>query len=235
MADKAISDTTIHGAGTELHAHRHAHAYAAIVLEGEYSEQSVDGLHRWQEGDIIVHPPFHEHSNAFGHGKVRVRNIVLPFRQSMKIGYRGVKSRLYLTVADLAAEQAPDIPKLVLDEVEALLHVATPDDDFVARAHEILASAHCADPVSYTARQLDYSREHFSRKFRRLTHVSPEQYYGEMRLRRAVGLILDGASATGAALDAGFSDQSHFCRQAKRTYGLTPSNIQRLADDDRSQ
>jgi len=213
MADKAISDTTIHGAGTELHAHRHAHAYAAIVLEGEYSEQSVDGLHRWQEGDIIVHPPFHEHSNAFGHGKVRVRNIVLPFRQSMKIGYRGVKSRLYLTVADLAAEQAPDIP----------------------RAHEILASAHCADPVSYTARQLDYSREHFSRKFRRLTHVSPEQYYGEMRLRRAVGLILDGASATGAALDAGFSDQSHFCRQAKRTYGLTPSNIQRLADDDRSQ
>ena len=131
--------------------------------------------------------------------------------------------------------EAPELAQLVLDEAKDGLSKSFGEADFVSKAREMLSTAHCADPVSHVARKLDYSREHFSRKFKKHAGVTPEIYYGEVRLRRAVSHILDGASATGAALDAGFSDQAHFCRQAKRTYGMTPLTIQRLADDDRSQ
>jgi AraC-like DNA-binding protein len=42
------------------------------------------------------------------------------------------------------------------------------------------------------------------------------------RLEQARRLMAEGQGLTDAALGAGFADQSHFTRQFKRSYGLTP-------------
>jgi AraC-like DNA-binding protein len=42
------------------------------------------------------------------------------------------------------------------------------------------------------------------------------------RLQRARRMIAAGASLAQIAIEAGFSDQSHFNRQFKKAFGMTP-------------
>ena len=87
-------------------------------------------------------------------------------------------------------------------------------------------------PIEVLALTAGVHRVHFCRSFRR--------WYGEsvslFRLRRRAELALCGylcanATAASAAADAGFADQSHFTRTAKRFYGLTPGRFQAVSDD----
>ncbi|WP_136797311.1 AraC family transcriptional regulator [Desulfosediminicola ganghwensis] len=66
------------------------------------------------------------------------------------------------------------------------------------------------------------SRYHFLRLFRDEKGISPWSYLLHKRLQLARTSIRLGTSLTDAALDAGFSDQSHMSRRFKATYGITP-------------
>jgi len=66
------------------------------------------------------------------------------------------------------------------------------------------------------------SRYHFLRLFRDEKSISPWSYLLQKRLQLARASIRLGASLSDAALDAGFSDQSHMSRRFKATYGITP-------------
>jgi AraC family transcriptional regulator len=65
---------------------------------------------------------------------------------------------------------------------------------------------------------------HFARQFRKSTGLPPHQYVILRRVERAKQLLQNGANLSLAevALDAGFSDQSQFCRHFKRLVGVTP-------------
>jgi AraC-like DNA-binding protein len=66
------------------------------------------------------------------------------------------------------------------------------------------------------------SRYHLSHAFTRHTGLSPLAFHTRARLIRARRLIAEGSSLADASLLLSFSDQSHFGRQFKTVYGMTP-------------
>jgi|RhiMethySRZTD1v2_1073278.scaffolds.fasta_scaffold539629_1 AraC family transcriptional regulator len=88
--------------------------------------------------------------------------------------------------------------------------------------------AHIDEPieVSVLAEMADRSPFHFSRVFKRSVGVSPHRYIVHLRLERASALLREGrASLAEAAARAGFADQSHLSRWARRVYGVPLSRL----------
>ena len=52
--------------------------------------------------------------------------------------------------------------------------------------------------------------------------IAPYAYVTGQRVDRARRLLLDGRSASEAAVEAGFHDQAHLTRHFKRVLGTTP-------------
>lgn len=72
------------------------------------------------------------------------------------------------------------------------------------------------------------SPSHFSRAFRHSTGASPHQYIIEARLACARDLICISDMTFGMiALKAGFSSNSHLTATMRRSWGLTPTQLQR--------
>ncbi len=63
---------------------------------------------------------------------------------------------------------------------------------------------------------------HFCRQFGRLYGLTPHRYQQVMRLTKARGMIVGGASLAEAAAATGFADQSHLTRHFSARFGLTP-------------
>ena len=71
---------------------------------------------------------------------------------------------------------------------------------------------------------------HFARAFKATTGQTPHRYLMQRRLERARDLLLQaGYRMSEIAYDLGFSDQSHFSRQFKRHFGLSPRQYVREA------
>ncbi|VXD01618.1 Transcriptional regulator, AraC family [Pseudomonas sp. 8Z] len=63
------------------------------------------------------------------------------------------------------------------------------------------------------------------RRFRQHTGLPPHQWLTQLRLQRALPLVLAGESLSEIALRLGFYDQAHFSRLFRRTYGLPPARL----------
>lgn len=68
------------------------------------------------------------------------------------------------------------------------------------------------------------TRWQISRDFRSLLGTSPYRYLVMRRLERARDLLIEGHSIADAAYACSFSDQSHFNRHFRKTYGVTPKS-----------
>jgi AraC-like DNA-binding protein len=66
------------------------------------------------------------------------------------------------------------------------------------------------------------TRFHLCRAFHEQFGVSPHQYQLQLRVDFGRKLLVSGTGALEAALEAGFSSQSHFARHFKRVVGITP-------------
>jgi AraC-like DNA-binding protein len=90
-----------------------------------------------------------------------------------------------------------------------------------------------AEPLSNTelARIAGRSVRAFERMFRRQMQATPQQFLRRLRLRLACR-ELTGSRRTIAALAAahGFCDQSHFVREFRREFGLTPGEYRSRRD-----
>lgn len=71
------------------------------------------------------------------------------------------------------------------------------------------------------------SRSRFMHVFTESIGVPVRPYILWLRLQRASGLLMRGASVTDAAHSAGFSDAAHLTRTCRRMLGTTPSELLR--------
>ena len=75
------------------------------------------------------------------------------------------------------------------------------------------------------------SSAHFSRKFKLSFGETPLAYVTRMRLKKACHLMITSkATLSEIALVAGFSDQSHLCRQFRRAFSQSPATWRRELD-----
>ena len=124
------------------------------------------------------------------------------------------ESRLTATFAHLIMRHAgapPDAPHLGTERVPTVL------------AREYI-QAHFVENVTLDqlARVANLSPFHLLRVFQRDMGLPPHAYLTQVRIARAKALLARGSSPAQAALDTGFTDQSHLTRHFKRLVGVAP-------------
>jgi AraC-like DNA-binding protein len=110
-----------------------------------------------------------------------------------------------------------------------LIYLASPDDVVpISEACKILQQSTDTE-VNWAdlPRRVGCSRRHFIRLFHRSTGLVPSAYLRQLRLAKALRLMCGEHSIAAAAAEAGFTDQAHFTREFKRTFGQTPGKIVR--------
>lgn len=127
--------------------------------------------------------------------------------------------------------------EIVTSLADALTAVADPgasvarpvDTHAIGRLASLIDAAPAEDfPIKTLERISGLERWTLYRQFRGVHGVSPYRYVKMRRIDRARALIRSGLSLTEAALEAGFSDQSHLTRQFKDTYGFAPGRWRRM-------
>ena len=86
-----------------------------------------------------------------------------------------------------------------------------------------------AGTARYDAKELaklcNLSIRQLERDFRHLLDRSPQDWLNEQRIKAAQQLLLSGQPVKVVALELGFKQTSHFCRQFKSFNNLTPSQF----------
>jgi len=72
------------------------------------------------------------------------------------------------------------------------------------------------------------SKYHLIRSFTRQKGISPYSYLETIRVGEAKTLLEKGIAPIEAAIQTGFSDQSHFSNYFKKLIGLTPKQYMRI-------
>jgi AraC-like DNA-binding protein len=110
-------------------------------------------------------------------------------------------------------------------------HPTPAEHHLVERVKELVvadpAARHTLDSM---AQHVGCSRFHFAHVFRRVTGRTPHAYVTHLRLRQALPPVLEARSDLAAlALESGFSSHSHFTASFRRTFGVPPSRLRRMA------
>ncbi|MFC4820394.1 AraC family transcriptional regulator [Dokdonella ginsengisoli] len=212
---------TRHARGDALPTHRHREAYAALVLDGSYEENSVDGPLPSRPGVLLLHPPYHAHGNRFERSGARVINLVLPALD----GVAQAQARL---VPDL--REAIAIFRHAPQRFAQLRAASTPCEppQVPAWQRAFVEALGAGDrPIADLAREFGVSAAHASRALSLSHGMSPQALRRELRWRRALALLATPAPLADVAADAGFADQSHLTRVVRAHAGLPPSALRR--------
>lgn len=121
---------------------------------------------------------------------------------------------------------------LALHARERRLLSMQPPSRYSVRMHEVVAwvEAHLEDNLTleHVASEWGLSRSLFTKEFRRYTGRSFVEYCNARRVQKAATLLVTRQeTVTRAAYAAGFSNISHFHRQFKQHFGLTPAAFRR--------
>ena len=220
MPCKTQAYETQHMPHSALPVHRHDTPYAALVLDGNYEEASVDGRFACTRGTMIVHPGWHAHGDSFGRDGAIVLNLDLP--QGRVDGLRAFTISRPDDWARLAHDRPADAAHAIQEEAQP--HAALVPAHWLVTYVEVLFANRQVE-TGELARRLGVSAEHASRTCKTWFGVGPSELRREGQLRRAIAVLRAGGSPSDAVHEAGFCDQPHLTRFLKRMTGLTPARL----------
>ena len=146
----------------------------------------------------------------------RIRNFSPRLQILLEETHSGGLNRDWLKPLDTSGFLNRDNSKVGEGDMERLLLVDGKWEGLAETAH--YNSSELARLCGISTRQLQ-------RHFRRSFYCSPQSWLNERRLLAAQHLLLSGESIKKIALDLGFKQPSHFCRQFKIRNKMTPSEF----------
>ncbi|TPK28243.1 AraC family transcriptional regulator [Mesorhizobium sp. B2-5-3] len=238
-------EARFHGSAFDLH--RHDTYAIGVTLQGVQSFRYRGAVRHSLPGQIIVLHPDELHDGGAG-TEDGLRYRILYLEPSLMLDCLGGASLPFVRQAVVADERLRATLLSALGPLEEELDelfVA----DFLAQLMQGLAR-HAGQPAravpgtAWRAAALarDYLTENsarpvrsdeleavtgfdryaLSRHFRAAFSTSPHRFLLMRRLQRARRMIAAGEPLAQIAAEAGFSDQSHFNRQFKKAFGMTP-------------
>ena len=232
------------------------------VLQSGGALSTRDGSSPLQTGDTLLVPPGREHRFSLAAGEsIRVRLVCFTLADAKAFLSPQLAGRLPSAGGRLTRASHDDPEALLalaatlregLDDAAALSdwaslglmlarHVErsalTPAGAYGGRLAALIdwLDEHLDETVTLeaAASRFGMSRSLLAREFRRHTGLSFIGHCNRRRLERAAGLMAAGdASVAEAAFAAGFANLSHFHRQFKSVYGMTPAAFRRKIRDD---
>jgi AraC-like DNA-binding protein len=123
-------------------------------------------------------------------------------------------------------------PDLLLDVVNRVLNIlcgaregAKPDERII-KTKQWIAGQHPSNlSIAHLADLVCLSESRLRVLFKNKTGIPVYQYIMWSRIRFAVNRIMNGCAINEAALEAGFTDSSHFHKMLVRMFGLSPSQF----------
>jgi AraC family transcriptional regulator len=232
------------GAGLEWHYHERP-TYA-VMLEGSFDLSFPGRSYDCPPTTVFTEPPEERHGNLIGSAGARVlivqpdatrTELLWPCRTILESvhydQHAGIAALARRAVAEL---EAPDAVLPLALEALALEMLATSFRRSVAerterraplwleRARELVHARYRENlQIAEIAEAVGVHPIRLARAFRAHYHLPLATYMRRLRLDWAAGQLLDSTdSLASIALQAGFSDQSHFTRAFKRHSGRTP-------------
>ncbi|WP_192804952.1 helix-turn-helix transcriptional regulator [Noviherbaspirillum aerium] len=195
----------------------------------------------WQETGAAVFAPNQAHQIDCGGAMLAHLFVEMPLRQQT-IGT--VMPAQYQALPDFAAvrsalEAARRSTINVEDAAQAAgqwLACAVPQalmpaayDERIAAALAWIAANPGSEPDgALLARKVHLSESRFTHLFREQTGMTLSRYLLWMRLLAGVAAVARGDSLTTAAHQAGFADLAHMSRSFRNTFGVVPSQLQKM-------
>jgi AraC-like DNA-binding protein len=104
---------------------------------------------------------------------------------------------------------------------------ASPQVGGILAVRSLLDSTPTFVPLTVLCGVARLSKWQLVRQFRRQIGLPPHAYHRRQRLRSARALLELGTPVAQVAYATGFADQSHFTRQFKDQFGVTPGTLTR--------
>ena len=226
---------------SDLPFHEHEYAYASFPVLGGYEEHSTREAHPCGAGRGVFHPAGEAHRDRFHATGARIFSIELDDRWlarlrdlGMPVDRRlelesGVCSRARRLMGILACGAAP--LRLEAGTIELLAELPLAKCERTAPHWILLVRRHLDECVTRPslvslAAIARVHPVHLARTFRETQGMTIGEYFRGLRLARATDLLRDARrSLSDIAIEAGFSDQSHLCREFKRATGASPARF----------
>src|SRR5260370_11087042 len=242
---------TIHPPRFRTSWHSHEDAYLCLVLNGSYTEVCGVKTHACNTFTLAFHPPGEMHYQSFHDAEVRSFNVELGSSSIARIReysdvldraphlqggiFAMLAMRLYSEFRHLDGVSPLAIEGLLLELIAAVSrrtagNFRSKSDTWLRQADDLLRARFSESlSLSEIAQQLGVHPVHLARGFRRCFGFTVGEYVRQLRVDFARRALSEGnAPLRDVALDAGFFDQSHFCRVFRRFIGMTPQEYRSL-------
>jgi AraC family transcriptional regulator len=251
VADAVLTEVR-HRIGRSVPAHTHEASYFSILLEGTYSETWHDTTIVYEPFTCVYHAALTEHNDTIGPNGCRMFFIELlpswvetidalgsqPEHLLKMHGGDAVWLALRLYHEFLTRDSAMAIAAESL-LFELCTHVARGNHDedrepawLAAVDAAVLAGFREGLEIRELAAAVNVHPSHLCRAFRRYRGQTVGDHVIALRLQAVCRRLLDASSSLSeAALEAGFTDQSHMNRIFKRLIGESPGSYRRRLRD----
>ena len=232
-----------------LRPHAHQESQLCFVFEGSYLEQTDRHSTRLQPGSVLFRPAAFPHANEVGAASTRV--LLIDFSPAAFPGLTGIdfpQDPVYLPAGELAGVGAELRHELKHGDqfsraaVAALIQLAVlrllrwvrdrnaaPLPAWYMAAVEIVYRRFAQNPqTSFLAKAIGVPTARLAEAFRRYQGRSVRAVVQELRLAEARRRLLEtGESIAQIAHGLGYFDQSHFGRQFRRRFRISPAEYRK--------